>query len=139
VLINYSPTRILYVSEPLRKLNCDLTDDRVVFHVAGVGPMRLISRLIWPPQSSKPATPTGLPTRRSTFEADFYIANRGNNTIVHMRQHRTVVAIRRAICRRAPARGPPGSSDGTKIWVTVTGHLAGAGYLVGAVLERPRF
>ena len=67
------------------------------------------------------------------------LANRGNNTIVRMRQHRTVVAIPRAICRRAPARGPPGSSDGTKIWVTVTGHLAGAGYLVGAVLELPRF
>jgi hypothetical protein len=71
-------------------------------------------------------------------EADFYVANRGNNTIVRMRQHRTVVAIRRArLAGGHPLAGLPVPQ--MKIWVIVTGHLAGARYLVGAVLELPRF
>ena len=29
--------------------------------------------------------------------------------------------------------------DGTKIWVTLTGHIPGMGSLAGAVLELPAF
>jgi hypothetical protein len=77
--------------------------------------------------------------------ADFYVANRRDNTIVRMRQDGTVVAVRRV--RLANGRslgngrlnGIAVSPDGSKIWVTVTGHLAGHGNLSGAVLELPAF
>ena len=35
--------------------------------------------------------------------------------------------------------GIAGSADGTRIWVTVTGNIPGAGYLRGAVLELAGF
>jgi hypothetical protein len=35
--------------------------------------------------------------------------------------------------------GIAGSSDSTKIWVTVTGPIPGTGYLKNAVLELPAF
>jgi hypothetical protein len=78
--------------------------------------------------------------------SDFYVANRGNNTIVRMSQDGTVVAVREV--RLADGRalgngrlnGIAGSPPGTnKIWVTVVGHLAGHGNLMGAVLELPAF
>ena len=77
--------------------------------------------------------------------ADFYVANRGDNTIVRMRQDGSVLAVRRV--RLAPNKalgngrlnGIATSPDGSKIWVTVTGHLAGYGTARGAVLELPSF
>ena len=67
--------------------------------------MPLTGRLIWPPQSSKPATPTGLPhdaRHRSGLRAD-----RGNNMIVRIRagwnRGRDPT---RAVCRWAPSRRP---------------------------------
>jgi hypothetical protein len=83
--------------------------------------------------------------------SDFYVANRGNNTIVRMRQDGTVVAVRRVTLEGRPlgsARingiatqysaaeedAPP-----TKIWVTVTGHIPGVEHSNGAVLELPAF
>jgi hypothetical protein len=62
-----------------------------------------------------------------------------------MRQDGTVVAVRRV--RLANGRslgngrlnGIAVSPDGSKIWVTVTGHPAGQGNLSGAVLELPAF
>jgi hypothetical protein len=35
--------------------------------------------------------------------------------------------------------GIAGSPDGTRIWVTVTGHFSSPGHLIGAVLELPAF
>jgi len=78
-------------------------------------------------------------------QADFYVANRGNNTIVRMRQDGTVVAVRevRLADGRALGKGRlngiAGSPDGSKIWVTVTGHLPGQPHVNGAVLELPAF
>jgi DNA-binding beta-propeller fold protein YncE len=76
--------------------------------------------------------------------SDFYVANRGNNTIVRMQQDGTVVAIRRATLANGPSLGSArlngiaGSPDGTKIWVTVSGRLPGQ-HRSGAVLELPAF
>jgi DNA-binding beta-propeller fold protein YncE len=78
-------------------------------------------------------------------QADLYVANRGNNTIVRMRQDGTVVAVRRI--RLSDGRGLGDlrlngiatSSDGSKVWVTMTGHLPGFGQLSGAVLELSAF
>jgi hypothetical protein len=150
VLLNYSPTRILYVSEPFQNSIAvlNLTDDGKVFHVAGMH--RIFSDALDRPIDLAPAqieTSDGNWAANTTLDvqADFYVANRGNNTIVRMRQDGTVVAIRSV--RLAGGRpmgslrlnGIAGSPDGTKIWVTVTGHIPGAGYLAGAVLELPSF
>ena len=74
--------------------------------------------------------------------SDFYIANRGNNTIVRMQKDGTVVAVRRVIVPPGPLNnaslnGIATSSDGSKIYVTFTrpGHSA----YRGGVLELPAF
>ena len=78
-------------------------------------------------------------------EADFYVANRGNNTIVRMTQTGAAVAVRRVRLAQgrplgeARLNGIAISPDGTKIWVTLTGHLPGFDDLEGAVLELSAF
>jgi hypothetical protein len=150
VILNYTPTRILYVSEPFRNTIAaiDLIDDGVIFRVGAI--RRIHSEALNEPIDLAPAEiETEAPNWASntTLEegADFYVANRRDNTIVRMRQDGTVVAVRRV--RLANGRslgngrlnGIAVSPDGNKIWVTVTGHLAGQGNLSGAVLELPAF
>jgi hypothetical protein len=150
VLLNYSPSRILYVSEPFRDSIAviRLTDDGAVFHVAGVS--RIYSGALDQPVDLAPVkTETSDPNwaAKTTLDvqADFYVANRGDNSIVHMKQDGTVVA-RRSV-RLANGRplgslrldGIASSPDGTRIWVTLTGHVPGAGYLTGAEMELPAF
>lgn len=150
VLLNYSPTRILYVSEPFQNsiAAIDLTDDGVVFQVAAV--RRFQSDALNQPVDLAPVTMETSDTDWASnttldVDADFYVANRGNNTIVRMRQDGTVVAVRAVRLADGQAlgngrlNGIAGSPDGTKIWVTVTGHLPGQGDTAGAVLELPAF
>ena len=150
VILNYTPTRILYVSEPFQNTVAviDLIDDGVIFRVGAI--RRIHSDALNEPIDLAPAAiETEAPNWASntTLEeaADFYVANRRDNTIVRMRQDGTVVAVRRV--RLSGGRslgngrlnGIAVSPDGSKIWVTVTGHLAGQGNLSGAVLELPAF
>jgi len=78
-------------------------------------------------------------------QSDFYVANRGNNTIVRMTQKGTVVAVRQVLLAngrplgRARLNGIAISPDFTKIWVTVTGRLPGVENSEGAVLVVPAF
>jgi DNA-binding beta-propeller fold protein YncE len=72
--------------------------------------------------------------------SDLYVANRGNNTILRMRQDGTVVAIRTINVDRGPLNnaslnGIAASTDGEKIYVTVTGP----GNRNGGVLELAAF
>jgi hypothetical protein len=70
--------------------------------------------------------------------SDFYVANRGNNTIVRMKQDGTVVAVRRvtlAVAGNANLNGIATSTDGTTIYVTITGP----GHNQGGVLALPAF
>lgn len=72
--------------------------------------------------------------------SDFYVANRGNNTIVRMRQDGSVVAVRRVTVDTGPLNnaslnGVATSTDGTTIYVTVTGPGRGK----GGVLAVPAF
>ena len=58
--------------------------------------------------------------------SDFYVANRGNNTIVRMRQNGSVVAVRRVLVEgrelgNASLNGISTSTDGKIIYVTFTG------------------
>jgi hypothetical protein len=72
--------------------------------------------------------------------SDFFVANRGNNTIVRMRQDGTVVAIRRVTIDSIPLNnfainGIATSVDGSKIYVTFTTPTN----LQGGLLEVPAF
>jgi hypothetical protein len=100
VLLNYSPTRILYVSEPFANsiAAISLTDDGIVFHVASV--RQIHSETLDQPIDMTPATMETSDTNWASnttldVNADFFVANRGNNTIVRMRQDGTVVAVRK--------------------------------------------
>jgi hypothetical protein len=71
--------------------------------------------------------------------SDFYVANRGNSTIVRMKQDGTEVAVRRVTLDSIPVadgtlNGIATSTDGTTIYVT----LAGPGQ-IGIVLALPAF
>src|SRR5215471_5194829 len=72
-------------------------------------------------------------------DSDFYVANRGNNTIVRMSQDGTVVAVRRVALdspvNNASLNGIATSTDGQNIYVTVTSPSN----VQGAVLALPAF
>jgi hypothetical protein len=74
--------------------------------------------------------------------SDFYVANRGDNTIVRMRQNGNVLDVRRVAVPPGPLNnaslnGIATSTDGSKIYLTFTrpGHNA----YQGGVLEVPAF
>jgi len=75
-------------------------------------------------------------------DSDFYVANRGDNTIVRMRQNGHMVAIRsvrvngRALSSEDSLNGIATSPDGSKIYVTFTN--SGPGMFDG-ILELPAF
>jgi hypothetical protein len=150
VLLNYSPRRILYVSDPFENVVAaiDLADDGVVFHMVRV--RRMWSEALNQPIDLAPVTietsdPNWAANTTLDVQSDFYVANRGNNTIVRMRQDGTVVAVRHVRLEGGRSlgngrlNGIAGSPDGTRIWVTVTGHLPEHRHLSGAVLELPAF
>ena len=150
VLLNYSPSRILYVTEPFEHsiLALDLTDDGTVFHVASARHIRseaLNHPVDLAPVFTETSDPNWAANTTLDVQADFYVANRGNNTIVRMRQDGLVVAVRRVrLAGGRPLRtlrlnGIATSPDGSRLWVTVTGHLSGDSPVTGAVLELPAF
>jgi hypothetical protein len=152
VLVNYQPTRTLYVSEPFTNsvAAIDLSDDGVVFHP---GPVRRIrSGAFNQPVDLAPAaieTTDRNWSSNTTLEqgADFYVANRGDSTIVRVRQDGTLVATRHV---RLPGgrslgtgrlNGIAVSPDGRTIWATVTGQPRNGPpwTSTGAVLQLPAF
>jgi hypothetical protein len=150
VLLNYSPTRILYVSEPFDNAIAalDLSDNGVVFLVSRV--RRSFAAVLNQPIDLAPAmietdNPNWASNTTLDVGSDFYVANRGDNTLVRMSQDGTVVAVRSVRLDNGRALGDGRlngiavSPDGSTIWVTVTGHLAGSGNLTGAVLALPAF
>jgi hypothetical protein len=150
VLLNYSPSRILYVSEVFSNSIAvvSLTDDGVVFHVGSVN--RIYSAALNEPIDLAPKTmetsdPNWASNTTLDVQSDFYVANRGDNTIVRMRQDGTVVGIRRV---RVGGGQPLGalqlngiatSPDGSRIWVTLSGPVPRMGKLKGAVMQLPAF
>ncbi|HEY6305617.1 MAG TPA: hypothetical protein VI488_04050 [Candidatus Angelobacter sp.] len=147
---NNLPSEILYVSEPYenRIAALVLTNNGVVFQVAGMS--QFSSDALDQPVDLTPvnmeATDPGFASNTTLDgDSDFYVANRGNNTIVRMTQKGVVVSVRRVTradgmpLGDARLNGIATSQDGTKIWVTVTGHLPGVPHSTGAVLELPAF
>lgn len=161
VILNWFPSLNLFVSEPFenRIAVLDIAPDppslNAVFRVTGMHHIR--SEALNHPVDLAPAIletdDTNFSSNTSINEgADIYVANRGNNTIVRMRQDGTVVAVRRVTLADGRSLGsaringiateysaleevaPP-----TRIWVTVTGHIPGVDHSNGAVLELPAF
>jgi hypothetical protein len=150
VLLNYLPKRKLFVTEPFENSIAvlSLTDDGVVFHVADVKRIRslLLDRPIdLAPVVMETSDPNWSSNTTLDVQSDFYVANRGNNTIVRMRQDGTVVAIKKLLLANgrllvgARLNGIATSSDGKKIWLTLSGRLLSYEAHPGAVLEIPAF
>jgi len=152
-IVNYEPDLVLYVSQPF--------DDSIkAVNLAIGGPagnevfVPTTSRVIRSSALDQPVdlAPVEIETEdpnwasNTTMEeaTDFYVCNRGNNTIVRMRQDGTVVAVRRVQARhrsldQARLNGIATSPDGSKIWVTYVGKLPGLSDRQGGVLELPAF
>jgi hypothetical protein len=145
VIVNYEPTRTLYVSEPRTNTVAaiDLHDDGVLFRP---GPVRRIrSSAFDQPVDLAPASlETTDPdwSGNTTIEegADFYVANRGNNTIVRVRQDGTVVAVRRVLLPSgrplagASLNGITVSPDANTLWMTVTDQPGAPPRLAGGAV-----
>jgi hypothetical protein len=154
-IINYKPTLILYVSQPfdnsIKAIDLAVRPSdppgNEVFEPSG-------SRLISSPALNEPVdlAPAEIETEDPNWssnttmeeEADFYVCNRGDNTIVRMAQDGTVVAVREVrfggrSLGYARLNGIATSSDHSKIWVSYVGKLPGASDRVGGVLELPAF
>jgi DNA-binding beta-propeller fold protein YncE len=145
--------RQLFVSEPFH--NTIAVIDLVVVGTApnqvfGVkpGPVRRISSLALNlPVDLAPAKIDSDDVNwasNTTLDAgsDFYVANRGDNTIVRMKQDGTVVAVRRVAVKLGPLNnaslnGIATSPDGSTIYVTFT--RPGHSEYQGGVLELPAF
>jgi hypothetical protein len=152
-ILNYEPTLILYVSQPF--------DDSVkAIDLAIGGPagdevfVPSTSRVIRSTALNQPVdlAPVEIETEASNWasnttmeeETDFYVCNRGNNTIVRMQQDGTVVAVRELRVSGRPLgyarlNGIATSPDHSKIWVSYVGKLPGSSDREGGVLELPAF
>jgi len=146
---NWVPDRRLYVTDPLRNglVVLTLADDGAVFHV--VSTVRITGPAFDVPVDIAPAVPeTANPTLSSNTTlaggSDFYVVNRGNGTLVRMRQDGTVlatrqVAVRGAVLGAGRLNGIAVSPDAQHLWVTVSGRLPGHEDAPGALLEVPAF
>jgi hypothetical protein len=153
VVMSYAPQLVLYVSQPFDdsikviKLTTGGPAGSEVFLPAGSRTIRS-SCLDQPLDLAPVRIETTHPDRSSNTTlqpgSDFYVCNRGNDTIVRMRQDGTVVAVRRVRLRHrslgdARLNGIATSSDGSRIWVTYVGRLPGSDDHQGGVLELPAF
>jgi hypothetical protein len=152
-IVNYTPTRILYVSQPF--------DDSIAAIDLAIGNpggdevfVPSASRVIRSAALNQPVdlAPVEIETEDSNWasnttmeeDSDFYVGNRGDNTIVRMRQDGTVVAVREVRARGrslgyARLNGIATSPDHSKIWVTYVGKLPGSNDTQGGILELPAF
>jgi hypothetical protein len=152
-VVNYLPGKVLYVSQPL--------DDSIVvidLAIGGTAPNELFvttaRRVIRSSALDQPVdlAPVFIETEdpnwssNTTLEegSDFYVCNRGNNTIVRMRQDGRVIALRRPRVNGRPLgsarlNGIAAAPDRSKIWVTYTGGLPRGGDRRGGVIELPSF
>jgi hypothetical protein len=152
-IVNYAPHFTLYVSQPF--------DDTIKVIDIGVGGPAgsevfvptgshvIRSRALHQPLDLAPvAIETTNPDHASNTtmqpNTDFYVANRGDDTIVRMRQDGSVVTVRRVRAERrslgdARLNGIATSPDGSRIWVTYVGRLPGSSDRQGGVLELPAF
>ncbi len=152
-LLNYTPSMILYVSQPF--------DDSIrAIGLAVGGPtgsqvfVPTTTRLIRSSALDQPVdlAPVSIETEapnwasNTTMEegSDLYVCNRGSGTVVRLRQDGALVAARRVrVAGRslgsARLNGIATSPDGSRIWVTFVGRLPGSDDSQGGVIELHAF
>ena len=148
MVFNWVPNAILYVADPLNNsiAALSLLADSKTFRVERTQRMT-VSELDLPVDIA-PAIPelaSSIFSSNKTLagDADFYVANRGNGTVVRLKQDGTVVAVRRVtlpgigLLSAGRLNGIAISSDARRIWLTVSGILPG--FPEGAVIELPAF
>jgi hypothetical protein len=152
-VVNYTPSIVLYVSQPL-------DDSLVAIGLTTGGPagnqvfMPTATRVIRSEALDRPVdmAPVSVETENpnwasnTTLEAgsDLYVCNSGNGTIVRLRQDGSVAGVRRVRANgrslgSARLNGIATSADHTRIWVTYVGRLPGSADRQGGVLEMPVF
>jgi hypothetical protein len=152
-IVNYAPHFSLYVSQPfddsIKAIDIGTAGPtgKEVFVPTGSHVIR--SRALDQPLDLAPvAIDTTHPDHASNTSmqpnTDFYVCNRGDDTIVRMRQDGSVVAVRRVRANHrslgdAGLNGIATSPDGSRIWVTYVGRLPDSSDRQGGVLELPAF
>jgi hypothetical protein len=147
---NWVPDRILYTTDPRHNAVAILTlgDNGRVFCLQRV--LHFVNPDLNVPVDVAPAVPEVAHRSFASHTtlaggADLYVANRGNGTIVRLRQDGTVVAVRQVAL---PGRGALGadrlngiavSPDALRLWVTVSGVTPEFPQAEGFVLELPAF
>jgi hypothetical protein len=152
-IVSYAPTFELYVSQPFDnsikaiELTTGGPNGNEVFMPVGARVVRspaLDEPLDLAPVRIEVAHPDHASNTTMQPNTDFYVCNRGNSTIVRMRQDGSVVAARRVrvgdvSLGQARLNGIATSSDGSRIWVTYVGKLPGSSDRRGGVLELRAF
>jgi hypothetical protein len=146
MIFNWVPTRILYVTDPLanRILAVDISDEGTVSQplFSATNQRYLRSGFFDTPIDIAPAQPEVAARNFASNTtlgggSDFYVLNRGNNSIVRMRQSGKVVAVRDIESPATPefrVNGIAVSDDARTIWVTATTPNGG-----GVVLQMSAF
>jgi CxxC motif-containing protein (DUF1111 family) len=146
IVFNWVPTRILYVSDPLANriaaidISGEGTASETLF-TAGT-PRYLRSGFFAVPIDIAPAQPEVAARNFASNTtlgggSDLYVLNRGNNSIVRVRQSGTVVAVRHIESTATPefrVNGIAVSDDARTIWVAATTPDRG-----GVVLQMDAF
>lgn len=146
IAFNWVPDRILFVSDQAadRIAKIVLTDDGRHFTLAGL--TYLIGTHFKGPSDLAPAIPEVANPRFSSHttlaaNADLYVANRADGSIVRVTQDGSLVA--RAVVRlpndeaigAERLRGIAVSADAQRLWLTIDGEIPGHPGLGGAVIE----
>ena len=150
MVMNWVPNRILYVSDPAKNAIVVLTlvTDEKVFRVDGrkvLTPAELNVPIDLAPVVPEIANPSFASNTTLAGNSDIYVANRGNDTILRLRQDGTVVAVRRValpggqVLGGGRLNGIAVSSDAQKLWVTVSGAIPDYPKAPGVLLELPAF
>ena len=150
MVFNWVPERILYVTDAMRNavIALTLTSDEKIFRIRD-------NRTFTPPELNVPvdiapvvseiANPGFASNTTLAGNSDMYVLNRGNGTIVRMRQDGVVVATRKIVLETGDEigsgrlNGIAVSPDAQRIWVTVSGAIPSHPNEPGVLLEVPAF
>jgi hypothetical protein len=146
--LNWVPDPILYVADPAGNsiVALSLAGDGGTFRVESTRRLsapELDVPVDLAPAVAEVASPIFSSNTTLAGDSDLYVANRGNGTVVRLKQTGAVVAVRRVTL---PGIGALGAGrlngiavapDASRIWVTASGSLPGQPE--GAVIELPAF
>jgi hypothetical protein len=150
MIYRWFPDRMLFAADPARNAVVALplvTYDNVFR--AGATRFYRLPELDAPidlaPAVPEAASPVYASNTTLARGSDIYVANRGNGTVLRMRQDGVALAVRKIILPGGRELGPDRlngitvSPEAQRIWVTVGGSLPGYPDAPGAVLEIPAF